>query len=67
VAVSFTVRIDSDRCQGHGKCAVECPDVFDSDDQGFAVLTAPDFPDPLRPSAQKCVDDCPEGALTIVD
>ena len=44
-----------------------CPDVFDSDEQGFAVLTAEDFDDDLRAAAQQAVLDCPEAALSIPD
>jgi ferredoxin len=65
--MSFRVVVDSGRCQGHGKCMLECPDVFDSDDQGFVVLTAPEFPDELRATVRQCVDDCPEGALRLAD
>jgi ferredoxin len=65
--MSFTVDVDRQRCQGHGKCVLECPEVFDMDQQGFAVLTAAEFGDILRASAQHSVDDCPEAALRIVD
>jgi ferredoxin len=65
--MSFTVDIDLQRCQGHGKCMLECPEVFDMDEQGFAVLTAPEFDESLRAAAQRCVNDCPEAALRIVD
>jgi ferredoxin len=63
--VTFTVRIDAARCQGHGKCVLEAPEIFDADEQGYAVLTEPEFPNEMRASAQQCVDDCPEGALSI--
>lgn len=63
--MTFTVTIDMSRCQGHGKCIVECPEAFDSDEQGFAVPTAPEFPESLRVAVQKCVDGCPEAALSI--
>jgi ferredoxin len=27
-----------DKCQGHGRCALEAPDLFDVDDLGKSVL-----------------------------
>ena len=32
------VSIDSDKCQGHGRCYSLAPAVFDSDDEGYAIL-----------------------------
>ena len=61
--MTFRVSADLDRCQGHGKCVVECPEVFDSDEQGYVVVRAQDIPDSLRAAVQRCVEDCPEGAL----
>jgi ferredoxin len=61
--MTFKVVADPGLCQGHGKCVVQCPEVFDTDDQGYVVVRVADVPDPLRAAVQRCVDDCPEGAL----
>jgi ferredoxin len=61
--MTFRVSADLDRCQGHGKCVIECPQVFDSDEQGYVLLRLDDVPDSLRDAVRRCVDDCPEGAL----
>ena len=63
--MSFRVSTDLERCQGHGKCVIECPEVFDADEQGFVVVRAEEIPDSLRAAVQRCVDDCPEGALGV--
>jgi ferredoxin len=63
--VTFHVEIDPDRCQGHGKCMIECPEVFGEDEQGYAVLMMTDVPDDYRPAVERCVLDCPEAALRI--
>jgi len=63
--MTFHVSADLDRCQGHGKCMIECSEVFDSDEQGYVLVRADAIPDTLRPAVQRCVDDCPEGALRI--
>jgi ferredoxin len=63
--VTFHVEIDTDRCQGHGKCMIECPEVFGEDEQGYPVLALTDVPDEYRPAAERCVYGCPESALRI--
>jgi ferredoxin len=63
--MTFRVSADLDRCQGHGKCMIECPEVFDGDEQGYVVVRTPDVPDALRAAVQRSVEDCPEGALHL--
>ena len=63
--MTFHVVIEPGRCQGHGKCVIECPEVFDTDEQGFVVARAGDISESLRAAVQRCVDDCPEGALGV--
>jgi len=61
----FHVEIDRDRCQGHGKCMIECPEVFDEDEQGRPVLVMTDVPQGYRPAVERSVQGCPEAALRI--
>ena len=63
--MTFKVVTEPGRCQGHGKCVTECPEVFDTDEQGYVVVRAGEIPDSLRAAVQRCVDDCPEGALGV--
>jgi len=63
--MTFNVAADPGRCQGHGKCVIDCPEVFDTDEQGYVVVGVRDIPDALRPAVARSVDDCPEGALRI--
>ena len=65
--------IDSDRCQGHGKCYMVAPRAFEpapDDDWGRAVVLIPE-PDPadaaLRRSLDSAVGNCPEQAITLTD
>jgi ferredoxin len=32
------VRIDGDRCAGHGRCYSLVPELFEDDDRGFGVV-----------------------------
>jgi ferredoxin len=63
--MTFKVVTEPGRCQGHGKCVTECPEVFDTDEQGYVVVRSGEIPDSLRAAVQRCVDDCPEGALGV--
>jgi len=42
------VRIDAARCEGHGRCWDNAPELFDSDDSGRGVVIAEDVPPGLE-------------------
>jgi ferredoxin len=61
------IHLDSEKCQGHGRCYALSPDLFDSDDLGQAVLLLDgnDVPAGLESAAQLAADNCPEYAITV--
>lgn len=60
--------LDSEACQGHNRCYVLAPELFDTDDEGYAVLlTCDDVPKELEEKATLAADNCPEFAIEIVD
>ena len=61
------ITLDSGKCQGHGRCYALSPDVFESDDEGYAVLllTSGEVPKELESAAQLAADNCPEYAITV--
>ena len=60
------IHFDRDKCQGHGRCYALAPTVFDTDDEGYAVLKLTgEVPDALADSARIAVDNCPEYALSL--
>jgi ferredoxin len=59
------VSIESAKCQGHGRCAVIAPDVFDTDDLGHAVVLLHPCPEQFRAAAEEAAFTCPESAITI--
>jgi ferredoxin len=62
------IQFDRDACQGHNRCYLLAPELFDVDDEGYAVLLVEgDVPDDLRDKAQLAADNCPEYAITLVD
>ena len=59
------IKLDNEKCQGHGRCYALAPSLFESDDEGYAVLLAADgvVPDGQEAQAQLAVDNCPEYAI----
>jgi ferredoxin len=61
------IRLDADRCQGHGRCYVLAPDLFDADDYGHCVLLVDEVPAGREDDARTGVENCPEQALALED
>ena len=58
--------LDREKCQGHGRCYALAPSLFDTDDEGYAVLkTDGDVPSELEDDARIAADNCPEYAISI--
>jgi ferredoxin len=61
------IDVDSDRCEGHGLCAAQAPEVFELDDDALVHLrVAGDIPAELRDSAARAAGVCPVAALRPV-
>jgi ferredoxin len=59
------VTVDADRCQGHARCWAICPEVFDLDDEGHALVAVDVVPPELEDKARQAANNCPERAITI--
>ncbi|MDE3086089.1 MAG: ferredoxin [Acidobacteriota bacterium] len=59
------VVVDRDRCQGHGVCENEAPEVFSVSKQGVLTVLDESPPGPVRPQVEAAVTYCPTGALRI--
>jgi len=60
------IRFDREACQGHNRCYLLAPELFDVDDDGYAVLRLTgEVPEELRTKAQLAVDNCPEYAIEL--
>jgi ferredoxin len=60
------LNLDRDACQGHNRCYLLAPELFDVDDEGYAVLVGDGTVAPeLEDKARLAVDNCPEFAITI--
>ena len=65
------VRIDSQRCQGHGRCYDLAPDLFGEDEDGYSTLTeltaGGAVPAGAEDDARLAGANCPESAISIVE
>ena len=62
------VRIDPDRCQGHGRCYDRAPDLFGADDEGYGtVLRDGTVPPGRQDDARLAVLNCPEHAIELAE
>lgn len=60
------IEYDRSRCQGHGRCYALAPELFDSDDEGFAVvLVSGELDADQVAAATLAADNCPEYAITV--
>ena len=60
------VFVDGARCQGHGRCNLASPAIFDLDEEGFSVVRTPEVPDDRLAEVQDAVANCPEQAISTV-
>jgi ferredoxin len=59
------VRIDTDACQGHSRCALRFPEIFDVDDDAKAFVLL-DNPGPeWAEQIQSAIANCPERAISL--
>ena len=62
------IKFDRPACQGHNRCYMLAPELFDTDDEGYAVLLVEgDVPVDLQEKAQLAADNCPEYAIAVED
>ncbi|HET9692569.1 MAG TPA: ferredoxin [Acidimicrobiales bacterium] len=60
------VSIDSERCQGHGRCYDLAPDIFGADDEGYATVLGDGTVAPADEERVKvAAANCPESAVIV--
>ena len=59
------VRVDREKCVGHGRCYVLAPEMFSDDDRGHCVVRTAIPPRELEDRARLGEQNCPEGAISI--
>jgi ferredoxin len=60
------VRVDEERCQGHGLCRLSAPDIFFArEEDGHAYVLSETVPTGREDEAQLAADGCPELAIEV--
>ena len=57
--------LDAERCQGHGRCYMLAPEVFDADEVGHCIVRVPEVSGELEQQAVTAEQNCPEQAITL--
>jgi ferredoxin len=57
------VEVDRDRCEGNAVCVGIAPDLFDLDDEDYAVVKADPVPTDQEELAEQSIAECPRAAL----
>jgi ferredoxin len=62
------VQIDSEKCQGHGRCYDLATEVFTDDEEGNGQVIGDGVVAPAHEeSARLAVANCPESAISIIE
>ena len=61
------VEVDHDRCEGNAVCVGIAPDLFDLDDEDYAVIKADPIPEGQEDLAEQSIAECPRAALIRKD
>jgi ferredoxin len=61
------VIVDHDRCEGNAVCLGIAPDIFDLDDEDYAVVKTDPIPADREDLAEQAIQECPRAALIRED
>ncbi len=61
------VEVDHDRCEGNAVCVGIAPDLFDLDDDDYAVMKVDEIPADQEDVAEQAIAECPRAALLRKD
>ena len=58
------VRVDPDRCEGHGKCEATAPRVFSLGDDDLSHVLLDEVPAELTAAVERAIRLCPRQAIS---
>lgn len=58
------VSVDNALCQGHGRCYMLAPEVFQADEAGQGFVVMPEVEGQLEDKALLAEQNCPEKAIS---
>ena len=57
--------VDAELCTGCGPCVDICPEVFELNDEGIAIVKVNPVPPDVEESCREAADNCPTEAISI--
>ncbi len=57
------VTVNHDRCEGHGKCVMAAPKVFDLREDDLSYVILEDIPEKMRDDVDNAIRLCPRQAI----
>lgn len=61
------VAVDRTKCQGIGLCEMTAPSTFELGDDGVSRVLVEDVPDGEHANVLEAVQNCPTGALVLLE
>ncbi|MEO6398466.1 MAG: ferredoxin [Tepidiformaceae bacterium] len=61
------VQVHHDKCEGHGKCEMAAPEVFELRDDDLSYVLVEDVSEELRPKVERAIRLCPRQAIAWVE
>ena len=58
------VKVNSDMCEGHGKCEQAAPEVFKLGPDDVSIVLIDDVPDSLKDKVDRAIRLCPRQAIS---
>ncbi|WP_020661472.1 ferredoxin [Amycolatopsis benzoatilytica] len=62
--MSKVATVDRVLCKGHGRCYLTAPELFDCDDEGFAIVADEATTAEQIAELDRAASNCPEQAIT---
>ncbi|MDA0270270.1 MAG: ferredoxin [Chloroflexi bacterium] len=61
------VEVDHNRCEGHGKCVLAAPEVFEHREDDLSHVLVDDVPEALVTKVDRAIRVCPRQAIAWRD
>jgi ferredoxin len=59
------VSVELEKCTACGVCVLECPDVFDQDEEGIVVLLDSSPPEERAAAVEDAAEACPSAVIKV--
>jgi ferredoxin len=59
--------VNEDMCEGHGKCQMSAPEVFELGDDDISRVKLDPVPENLREKVERAARLCPRQAINLIE